>query len=83
MSTLGALPIWVYGTKKHPNGFATLVDMIQTRLISSGSLTSTCDHYQHFQYDVLCNVSLSYGDSRQILNRGFQVDPESKIGLSV
>ncbi len=83
LSILGALPIWVYGVKKYTYGFAPLADMFASRIAALGSLTGTCTHYHRFLYDVMGNVMLSTGDSRQILNRGFQIDPGTNMGLSV
>ena len=80
---LGALPTWVYGKEQHPQGFAHLADISRTRLTTSGSLTMTDAHYHKFWFDVMSNKALSMGDSRQIIERGFQVDSSSNIGLSV
>ena len=82
-AVLGALPTWVYTPQSHPNGFAKIYDVVRTRITTPSSLTSTCPHYLRFQYDILANIALSKGDSRQIINRGFQVDVNSPVGLSV
>ena len=83
MSILGAMPTWLYGPKKHNHGFASLPNIVRSRLTASGSLTSSDKHYQFHLFDVLSNKALSNGDSRQVINRGFQVDATKPIGLSV
>ncbi len=80
-AVLGALPTWLVGQQTRTHGFAQTVDTIRSRLTASGSLTSTCPHYCKHLFDVMSNMALSKGDSRQIINRGFQVDANSPLGL--
>ena len=82
-AVLGALPTWLYGNKAHVHGFAKIQDITRTRLTTLNSLSSTCPHYLRFQYDILSNIALSNGNSRDIINRGFQVDAKSPTGLVV
>ena len=79
---LGAVPTWLYSQRRHVNGFASIFDIIRSRITTTGSLTSTDPHYLRFEYDVMGNIALSKGDSRQILNRGFQVDVNNPTGLA-
>ena len=56
--------------------------MIQSRPTAAGCLTSTDKFYIAFLFDLLSNISLARGDSRQFINRGFQVDSTKPIGIS-
>ena len=79
-AVLGALPTWVYGPKRHTNGFTSVLDTTRSRITASGSITSTDPHYQRFGFDIMGNIMLSKGDSRQIMQRGFSIE-DSDIGL--
>lgn len=81
LAILGAIPIWAIGTPTAKHGFASSPDLIRSRTTASGSLTSVNHTYIKHGFDILMNMSLGKGDSRQIISRGFQVDPDSKIGL--
>ena len=81
-AVLGALPSWAYSSTSYPNGFASLPDTVRSRVTASGQITGTCPHYHRFLFDILGNKALSKGDSRQIINRGFQVDASHPMGIS-
>ena len=83
LSILGALPIFAYGADSRANGFPHPAQITRQRLTASGSLTSTDIHYLKGRHTVGANTTLSHGDSRDILKRGFNVDPSSRTGLSL
>ena len=51
--------------------------------MSLSSHTSRDIGYLKHCFDVICNKILSKGDLRQILKHGFQVDPDSPMGMSI
>jgi hypothetical protein len=81
-SLLGGLPTWAIRDQSTSYGFAEMQDFACSLLTMSGSLTSTCPHYFKHWFDILTNIVLGNGDLRHILNRGFQVDPDTALGLS-
>ena len=83
VAILGSLPLWALNDEVHPFGLASIKDISIMRAISASSTSSNNTHYIKFLWDILCNKALSTGDSRQILNRGFQVDSNSALGFSV
>ena len=72
----------------YPNGFASFPDTAHSGITESGQITSTRYHYHRFCFDVMgwfwvvSNKALSKGDSRQIINRGFQVDATHPMEIS-
>ena len=72
-SMFGALPAaLLHGDDiLRQNGFASLQNVYQTRLLSPGLLTSSNPKYHLWAFDALANFSLRGHDSRLILRRGF------------
>jgi hypothetical protein len=81
-SVLGSLPLFAVGPDCTRFGYADPIITTRSRIWST-RLSSTCKFYRRHRFDIHANIQLSTGDSRQIIDRGFRVDSNSKSGLSV
>ena len=67
ISILGARPLWAVTSDAKKYGFSSTNDVIRSRLTAAG-LTGTDTYYLRHNFDVLSNIALTHGDSRQIIN---------------
>lgn len=82
-SYAGAIPAALLSEKTSSYGIASIKEHVQNRLTVPFSTASTDPGYIAFCYDMLSNLTMSYNDSRIVLNRGFTVDQGSSTGLGV
>lgn len=83
-SIIGSVPISCYRScVRHPDGFASLLEMTRYHLTSSSSSTATDDNFISFCYDGLVNIASCGHDSRISSRSGFTVDNNTKSGLKI
>ena len=80
---LGSIPSSLLNGEYSTHGFASVDDIICSRLTSPSFSTSTNPTYISFSYDILSNLTLNNQDTRIGLNRGLTVDDNIGNNLGV
>jgi hypothetical protein len=82
-SILGAQPVFLLTSKNHPYGFASTLSQDRIHMTNASSTTSTDMVFMIYYFYMLGNKLLNSCHSKDLFERGFIVDNESSIGMSI